>query len=46
MQDFQIRCAADPARVGYRRKAYGSPVERKPPAGRSGARRTKMFLSP
>ena len=46
MQDFQIRCAADPARAGYRRKAYGSPAARKPPAGRSGARRTKLFPTP
>jgi len=30
MQDFQIRCAADPARAGYRRQPYSNPGERKP----------------
>jgi DTW domain-containing protein YfiP len=43
MQEFQIRCAADPARPGYRRSAYGAPGERTPPQGRSGARRTRIF---
>jgi DTW domain-containing protein YfiP len=28
MQDFQISCAADPNRGGYRRQPYGSPAER------------------
>ena len=43
MQDFQLRCAADPGRGGYRRSAYSPPAERKPPSGRSGARRAKVF---
>lgn len=43
MQDFQIRCAADPARGGYRRHAYRDPAERTPPQGRSGARRARIF---
>ncbi|HVS53727.1 MAG TPA: tRNA-uridine aminocarboxypropyltransferase [Opitutaceae bacterium] len=43
MQDFQLRCAADPARDGYRRHAYRPPAERKPLQGRSGARRMKIF---
>ena len=46
MQDFQLRCAAEPSRAGYRRRAYRQPVERTPLHGRSGARRSKMFQSP
>ena len=34
MQDFQIRCAADPARGGYRHHPYGKPEDRVMPAGR------------
>ncbi len=45
MQDFQMRCAADPTRPGYRRRAYSSPAERTPPQGRSGARRQRIFAS-
>ena len=30
MQDFQLRCAADPARPGYRRQPYSAPGERRP----------------
>ncbi len=43
MQDFQMQCAADPSRPGYRRRAYSPAAERVPPQGRSGARRTRMF---
>jgi len=43
MQDFQIRCAADPSRPGYRRQPYSQPGERQPPQGRSGARRQRIF---
>jgi DTW domain-containing protein YfiP len=43
MQDFQLRCAADPDRRGYRHRAYRPPAERKPLEGRSGARRGRMF---
>jgi DTW domain-containing protein YfiP len=43
MQDFQLRCAADPARAGYRHRAYRPPAERITPSGRSGARRRRMF---
>jgi DTW domain-containing protein len=46
MQDFQLRCAADPTRAGYRHRAYRPPAERKPAIGRSGARRRKMFSLP
>lgn len=28
MQDFQIQCAADPTRTGYRRRPYKDPAER------------------
>jgi DTW domain-containing protein YfiP len=46
MQDFQLRCAADPARAGYRHRAYKPPAERKPFHGRSGRRRMKLFPAP
>lgn len=46
MQDFQLRCAADPTRGGYRRGAYTQPEERIAPHGRSGARRTRVFQAP
>jgi DTW domain-containing protein YfiP len=46
MQEFQIRCASDPSREGYRHRAYKPPVERVAPHGRSGARRTKLFQAP
>jgi len=43
MQEFQLRCAADPTRAGYRHRAYRPPAERIAPSGRSGARRRRMF---
>lgn len=43
MQDFQIRCATDPNRTGYRRRPYSVPAERRPAQGRSGARRQKFI---
>ncbi len=46
MQDFQIRCAADPTRPGYRRSGYSTPAERTAPKGRSGTRRTSVFQAP
>jgi DTW domain-containing protein len=46
MQDFQLRCAADPSRAGYRRRAYKAPTDRIPPQGRSGTRRAKVFQAP
>jgi DTW domain-containing protein len=46
MQDFQIRCASDLSRSGYRKKPYSAPSERTPPRGRSGSRRTKYLRSP
>jgi DTW domain-containing protein YfiP len=43
MQDYQIRCACDPDRPGYRRRAYSQPGERTALHGRSGARRSRFF---
>ena len=43
MQNFQIQCAADPARPGYRRKPYSAPGERVAAHGRSGARRSRYL---
>lgn len=34
MQDFQIQCAGDPLRSGYRRSAYRAPADRRAPTGR------------
>jgi len=44
MQDFQIRCAADRDKKGYRRSPYSDPAERVPFQGRSGARRTRYLV--
>lgn len=38
MQDFQIKCAADPNRGGYRRHPYSDPATRRVATGRSGTR--------
>ncbi len=46
MQDFQIACAADPNRGGYRRQAYSAPEERTAARGRSGARRQNYLKAP
>lgn len=46
MQDFQIRCALDPNRGGYRRQPYSDPASRTGPRGKSGSRRTRMFRAP
>ncbi|MDI1247632.1 MAG: DTW domain-containing protein [Lacunisphaera sp.] len=46
MQDFQIKCAADPDRGGYRRHPYSAPEERIPAHGRSGKRRTQHLRRP
>jgi DTW domain-containing protein len=46
MQDFQIKCAADPSREGYRRQPYGSPASRTRARGRSGSRRLKYLRRP
>ncbi len=46
MQEFQMKCAADPNRGGYRRQPYSAPAERVGPRGRSGARRRGYLKSP
>lgn len=43
MQEFQIRCAADPSRAGYRRKPYSAPADRKPPQADTTARRSRQL---
>lgn len=43
MQDYQLRCAHDPALAGYRRGRYKPPAERKPPVGESARRRRSLF---
>ena len=43
MQQFQIRCAADPARGGYRHQPYGKPGDRVSTVGRKGARRSRYL---
>jgi DTW domain-containing protein YfiP len=40
MQDYQIRCASDPAREGYRRRAYSAVVTRRP------SRRRRFLKTP
>lgn len=39
MQRYQIECALDPDRGGYRRKPYGAPGDRTPASGKSATRR-------
>jgi DTW domain-containing protein YfiP len=46
MQDFQLHCAADPARAGYRRRAYKAPAERVAFRGKGADRRAKVFQAP
>jgi DTW domain-containing protein YfiP len=46
MQDFQIQCALDPQRGGYRRHPYSAPGDRAVPTGRSGARRLRYLGKP
>jgi DTW domain-containing protein YfiP len=46
MQEFQIRCARDPARPGYRRQPYSDPASRIAASGRSGARRNRFMAMP
>jgi DTW domain-containing protein YfiP len=46
MQEFQLRCAADPDRPGSRRRAYKPAAERSGFHGRSGNRRASVFQAP
>lgn len=43
MQDYQLNCARDPAREGYRRRPYSAPADRIKPQANTGARRTRLF---
>lgn len=45
MQDYQIHCATDPSRTGYRRKPYSEPGERTPHRGAS-AKRSRFIPAP
>ncbi|HVU17115.1 MAG TPA: tRNA-uridine aminocarboxypropyltransferase [Candidatus Didemnitutus sp.] len=42
MQEFQLRCASDPTRTGYRRRPYSAPAERERSSGES--RRRRRYL--
>lgn len=46
MQDFQISCAADPSRPGYRRQPYSDPAERGRRVGTNSARRDNYLKKP
>lgn len=46
MQDYQIRCATDPERTGYRRHGYRAPSDRKDFRGESARRRAALFKAP
>jgi DTW domain-containing protein len=46
MQEFQLQCAADPLRPGYRRQPYQAPADRKPLEGNSAGRRRPLFRIP
>lgn len=46
MQRFQIACATDPARGGYRRSGYREPGARKTFRGHSARRRARLFQAP
>lgn len=43
MQQFQLKCAADPSRGGYRRQPYTDPGDRTAAQGRSGQRRSAFL---
>jgi len=46
MQEFQMKCAADPARPGYRRKPYGDPAARRPGRGARSTSRDNFMKQP
>lgn len=46
MQDFQMRCASDPSRPGYRRQPYSDPAERAAAHGRNATRRNRFLRVP
>jgi DTW domain-containing protein YfiP len=46
MQRFQMECAADPDRQGYRRQAYSDPADRRKSRGERGNRRDNFLKLP
>lgn len=46
MQEFQIKCATDPLKPGYRRKPYSDPATRVALHGDSGTRRSRFLRTP
>ena len=46
MQEVQLKCAADPTRGGYRRRAYKPSADRQPFRGQSALRRARLFQTP
>ncbi|GAB5560251.1 MAG: hypothetical protein SynsKO_18980 [Synoicihabitans sp.] len=46
MQAFQVACARDPERGGYRRSEYSKTGERRPFSGHSARRRANLFRVP
>jgi DTW domain-containing protein len=46
MQDYQIQCACDPGRTGYRRAAYSKVSDRKPSRSRGTSRRENYLKAP
>jgi DTW domain-containing protein len=46
MQEYQIRCATDPNRPGYRRRPYSDPSTRVGLHGDSGTRRSRFLRAP
>ncbi len=46
MQEFQISCAADPTRPGYRRQPYSDPADRRKVRGEGVARRDNFMRKP
>ncbi|HEX2860753.1 MAG TPA: tRNA-uridine aminocarboxypropyltransferase [Lacunisphaera sp.] len=46
MQRFQMECAADPKRGGYRRQAYSDPADRRKSRGERGNRRDNYLKLP
>ena len=46
MQTYQLQCAADPNRPGYRRNAYSDPSQRTGPRGHDAGRRSRFLVVP
>lgn len=46
LQRFQMECAADPNRIGYRRQSYSDPATRRKSRGERGSRRDNFLKLP